>query len=194
MNMYFFGLKRAYYGTLHGPRKPLAEMGLTSARVDLLEAIRKLVCREARLSDSQLACDGPMQQSGLAPKAICYQYQIRQMLGLAASTLTEMLQALEERGWIARERELFDQRFRLVKITSRGLAMLRKARDWACDFPRSRGLGTIWGEVRGRDGRDGLWYQFFCPIIEYDEFDEFMAGMIGRFGNIGPYPPRHVDE
>ena len=31
MNVMFFGLKRAYYGTMRGTRRPLKELGLTES-------------------------------------------------------------------------------------------------------------------------------------------------------------------
>jgi hypothetical protein len=39
MNAIFFGLKRAYHGTLRITRSALASLGLTAARCDLLYAL-----------------------------------------------------------------------------------------------------------------------------------------------------------
>ena len=41
MNAIFFGLKRAYHGTLRIYRRALANLGLTAARFDLLYAARE---------------------------------------------------------------------------------------------------------------------------------------------------------
>src|SRR5512140_1029781 len=72
----FFSLKRAHHATLGFMRKELKEFGLTPARVDFFAAIRL-----------------EMTQSG-----------VQKRLGLAASTVSEMLAKLEELGLIYRER------------------------------------------------------------------------------------------
>src|SRR5262245_56031541 len=99
MNMIFFGLKRAYYGTLVGTRKPLRKLGITAARFDVLMGIKN--------------------------KNWSFQRDLRRMLAVCAATLTEMLQAIEKLGWIERT-ENDDRRYKMVRLTDAGLEMIAK--------------------------------------------------------------------
>jgi len=103
MNTIFFGLKRAYHGTLRLTRRTLKDLGLTAARFDLLYAI------EIRGT------------YGIAQTAL------RRALGVSAPTVSRMLGALERLGIVVRSREVGDRRQRRVMLTRAGRARLRRA-------------------------------------------------------------------
>jgi DNA-binding MarR family transcriptional regulator len=102
MNTTFFGLKRAFHGTLRLTRRALARLGLTAARFDLLY----IVLKEGE----------PMVQRDL-----------REALGVAGSTVSRMLTSLEELGLLRRERLEEDLRCRSIKLTKAGLLCIRRA-------------------------------------------------------------------
>ena len=102
MNKLFFGLKRAYYGTLRLTRRALKCLGLTSARFDLLYILDK-----AR---------GEMTQRAL-----------QRALGVAASTVSRMLASLEKLDLVTREIMLDDHRRNWVELTSEGRRRVRHA-------------------------------------------------------------------
>lgn len=95
MDKIFFGLKRAYYGTLRVTRRPLASMELTAARFDLLYILEK--------------AGGQMPQRA-----------IQRALGVARSTVSRMLRSLEDLGLVEREILLEDQRCMWVELTNSG--------------------------------------------------------------------------
>lgn len=101
MNAIFFGLKRAYHGTLRTTRRALARLGLTPARFDLLY----IVAHAADVAQSDL----------------------RRALGVAASTVSRMLRSLEDLGLIQREPLLCDLRHKLVYLTPEGKSRVRRA-------------------------------------------------------------------
>jgi DNA-binding MarR family transcriptional regulator len=102
MNAIFFGLKRAYHGTLRITRGTLANLGLTAARFDLLYAVRRT---KSRMS----------------------QRDLRGTLGVSAPTVSRMLASLEKLGLIRRERSTVDRRARVVILTKAGLRSLGRA-------------------------------------------------------------------
>jgi DNA-binding MarR family transcriptional regulator len=106
MNANFFGLKRAFHGTLRITRRALAKLGLTAARFDLLYA----------LPHDPRRYDGGTWQSAL-----------RRTLGVSRPTVSRMLVSLEGLGLVGRERARDDGRQYVVKLTSRGRALIRKA-------------------------------------------------------------------
>jgi DNA-binding MarR family transcriptional regulator len=120
MNAIAFGTKRVFHGYLRVSRKPLASMGLTAARFDLLAALYG-ASRHAHRSFHG------MQQNDL-----------RRALGVTAPVVTRMLHALESLGWLTRRRVAWDRRQRRVELTDDGLArikaiyrvMLRAAQRW----------------------------------------------------------------
>ena len=120
MNCLFFGFKRAFHSTLRVSRIDFKEIQLTPARMDALYAIDQ----ERR------------------SKGLVWQSVLRHILGYSArSTLTEMLRALEELGWVRRKRSKRDARQREVELTKAGQAKLAKAHwhfcatDWAFEAP-----------------------------------------------------------
>jgi DNA-binding MarR family transcriptional regulator len=106
MNELFFGLKRAFHGSLRVFRRPLARLGLTAARFDLLYILLK--------------------EGG-----VLLQRELQRALGVAASTVSRMLASLEELGLIARYVAEEDGRQRDVVLTKAGRrSVLQAARSF----------------------------------------------------------------
>jgi DNA-binding MarR family transcriptional regulator len=95
MHVTFFGLKRAFHGTLRVTRRALARLGLTAARFDLLYIVAK-------------------EGSSLL------QRELQRSLGVASSTVSRMLTSLEKLGLIEREVMDGDHRYRNVVLTKAG--------------------------------------------------------------------------
>jgi DNA-binding MarR family transcriptional regulator len=106
MNAIFFGLKRAYHGTLRIARATLAAMGLTAARFDLLFA----------LLEGERECECGTLQSDL-----------RRELGVSRPTVSRMLSSLETLGLVRRERSPYDRRQVSVELTRRGRLLIARA-------------------------------------------------------------------
>ena len=109
MNAIAFGTKRAFHGFLRASRKPLAFMGLTAARFDMLAA---LYCKPG---PGATACDGMIQSD------------LRRKLGVTAPVITRMLQALRALGWVTRCRIDSDRRQWWITLTKGGLARIKSA-------------------------------------------------------------------
>lgn len=101
MNGIFFGLKRAYHGTLRVTRRALARLGLTAARFDLLYV---------------------MQKGG----AMLTQRELRKALGVSGPTVSRMLGSLEDLGLVEREVSDLDRRERYVRLTRAGRRCVRR--------------------------------------------------------------------
>jgi DNA-binding MarR family transcriptional regulator len=97
----FFGLKRGYYASLRVTRGALRRYGLTPARYDVLFAI------DARFEAST--------QMGL-----------RNVLGIARSTMTRMLTRMRELGLVTRTRAIDGRTWNLA-LTNEGRTRLRDA-------------------------------------------------------------------
>jgi DNA-binding MarR family transcriptional regulator len=102
MNTIFFGLKRAYHGTLRLTRRALARLGLTAARFDLLH----IVLKHGRFM---------------------VQRDLREALGVAAPTVSRMLASLEELGLLQRQPLEDDLRQRTVTLTKAGRKCIHRA-------------------------------------------------------------------
>ena len=102
MNILFFGLKRAYHGTLRVTRRALVRLGLTAARFDLLYIVQK-------------------------GGAVLTQRELRKALGVAGPTVSRMLRSLEELGLVERVVSDLDRRERFVMLTKLGRRCVRKA-------------------------------------------------------------------
>lgn len=109
MDAVFFAVKQAHLAAGRVGRRLLEGMGLTPARFDLLVAIG--------------SAPGPMQS------------EVRKMLGVARSTLSELVSAIEGLGWVRREPSQ-DRRTRNLVLTRRGKALLL----WAYRRFINRGL------------------------------------------------------
>jgi DNA-binding MarR family transcriptional regulator len=95
MHVIFFGLKRAFHGTLRVTRRVLASLGLTPARFDMLYIVAK-------------------EGSSLL------QRELQRALGVTAATVSRMLTSLEELGLVEREVSEDDHRCRNVVLTKAG--------------------------------------------------------------------------
>ena len=102
MNAIFFGLKRAYHGSLRITRRALARLGLTAARFDLLYAVNESGGRRMLQRD------------------------LRRALGVSPPTVSRMVDSLEALGWVQRERCCVDGRMRFVRLTEAGRRCIRK--------------------------------------------------------------------
>jgi len=103
MNAIFFGLKRAYHGTLRTARSTLACLGLTAARFDMLFALQEPRSR------------------GLL------QSELRRTLGVAAPTVSRMLDSLQRLGLISRTPVERDRRQRWIELTKAGRKCIKRA-------------------------------------------------------------------
>ena len=166
MNSVFFGLKRAYYGAFYATRKPLAEIGMSSARYDMLCAIRKY------------------------PRIL--QRDLRRVLGVVAATVCKMLKALEALGYVTRL-VASDRRTRVVLITPIGKWAIRKSDDLMKYEGDGYLQGTPFVEIeRAADAR---WYQLFnwdVDLLWYDEESDRMVRDLGM--EFGPHPKWHPED
>jgi DNA-binding MarR family transcriptional regulator len=105
MHVIYFGLKRAFHGTLRVTRRALASLGLTPARFDLLYIVAK-------------------EGSSLL------QRELQRALGVTAATVSRMLTSLEELGLVEREVTEEDHRCRNVMLTKAGRRCVFKAARW----------------------------------------------------------------
>lgn len=101
MHKIFFALKRAHHGVLRMARSPLAKMGLTAARFDLLYAV--------------------LEREGLQQIELC------RALGVSRPTVSRMLGSLETLGLVERDTSCADLRARFVYLTKAGRRCIRKA-------------------------------------------------------------------
>jgi DNA-binding MarR family transcriptional regulator len=124
MHVVFFGLKRAYHGTLRVTREPLRDVGLTPARFDLLYAVKE--------------CPGGVLQSAL-----------RKILGVCRATVSKMLISLEQIGLVKRTVYKYDRRQRLVRLTGHGRHSIRDAKR---DFMRSGAAEHAFAAAIGSTG------------------------------------------
>jgi DNA-binding MarR family transcriptional regulator len=106
MNAIAFGTKRAFHGFLRVTRKVLATVGLTAARFDVLHPL--------------------LNQRGDYSYPVL-QDELRRKLGVTAGVVSRMLGALEQLG-LVRRRRAHDRRRRVVELTERGMACMRRAR------------------------------------------------------------------
>ena len=104
MHAAFFGLKRAYWGSLGTTRKKLTAMGLTAARFDLLYILRKALW------------GFPLLQRSLHRK-----------LGCTPPVISRMLKSLRELGLVTRSRCATDTRRCLVGLTVTGRLLIDRA-------------------------------------------------------------------
>jgi DNA-binding MarR family transcriptional regulator len=102
MHAAFYGLKRAYWGSLGMTRKRLKELGLTAARFDLLYALR--------------------QNSGFLR-----QRALTRILGVTHPVVSRMLKSLRTLGLTRRERRAGDRRQWTIFLTPAGRAAINRA-------------------------------------------------------------------
>ena len=153
MDAVFLAIKQAHLAANVFSRRLLKPVGLTPARFDLLTLL-----------------------SNWCPQGRWTQSAVRKVLGVAASTLSEMLDALEGLGWVKRDFNEYDRRTWYLSLTKAGLELAKNA------FDRFVGSGDVTMHVD----------KFFaCGDPEVDPFPEWY-GAIGlaraiasRFGRGG---------
>ena len=102
MDAVFFAAKRAHYAGVAFMRPLVREVGLTPARFDLLSAIDGLLLKT--------------------------QKALRAVLGVARSTLSEMMAPLERDGFVQRVPCWWDMRTKILVLTALGRAALARVR------------------------------------------------------------------
>jgi DNA-binding MarR family transcriptional regulator len=169
MNAITFGMKRAFHGFLRVTRKPLALMGLTAARFDLL---------------SVLVTGNGTEKNWFGVR----QSQLRRALGVTAPVVTRMLRALEALGLVRRVRELFGDRRQIrVWLTGAGERCILKARRRMLGAARRLVLVAIcFG--RHRDAQ-----QRFSHMAK---LESYLSALRTRFGDTArlDYPWGHPDD
>jgi DNA-binding MarR family transcriptional regulator len=171
MHAIFFGLKRAHHGTLRITRHVLARMGLTAARFDMLFAISSR--RRAGILQSTL----------------------RRRLGVCRATASRMLASLEELGLVTRERDLYDRRQRLVRITTRGQRRIAFAYR---HFTLSGWAQLVVDSALGAEGSRYHWYR----REECIAVTSLLEGLLGQLRRAFfdharldyPWNPHFIDE
>ncbi len=166
MNAHFFATKRAFHGILRVTRKPLASLGLTSARYDLMR---------------QLSRYPNMRYS-------CWQSELRESLGVTKSVVSRMLASLEKLGFVTRARPdcAGDQRQRRVTLTGVGLQCIRAAIQ-ALGRASKRLLceAICFGKHRDRDEQ----FHHMCQLESY------LQGMRRHYGDTAHvHYPWHPDD
>lgn len=172
----FFGLKRAFHGTLRVTRRGLARLGLTAARFDLLYAL-------------------PRPRRGM--RRGTWQSLLRRKLGVSRPTVSRMLGSLEELGLVTREREhlALDRRQVLVTLTDAGYALIRKATRL---FIRSGlvrlAVETALGGQLGT-GPLGRWHERTECLLAMDTLEGLLDKVRHEFGDFAKlYYPWHPDD
>jgi DNA-binding MarR family transcriptional regulator len=108
MNAIAFATKRTFHSFLRLTRRPLAAMGLTAARFDMMSAV--LTAPE-----------------GTTFRGIV-QSDLRRALGVTAGVVSRMVRSLEGLGWVSRERCAHDRRQLWVGLTEAGRRCIQEAR------------------------------------------------------------------
>jgi DNA-binding MarR family transcriptional regulator len=109
MNAIAFATKRSFHAFLRVTRRPLASMGLTAARFDMMSAI-------LTATPEALGFGGITQRD------------LRQRLGVTAGVVSRMVRSIEALGWVSRERCRDDRRQIWVRLTEIGARCIREAR------------------------------------------------------------------
>lgn len=144
----FFGIKRTHLSVLGISRRFTLEHGLTPARFDMMRIV-------------------DLHRFGVG------QSRIQDLLGVSAATVSRMLKALEELGFVVRERMLHDRRQRRVHITERG----RYCVDKACDGLVRRG---------GADLLARLGFASDGPVM-VATLESYLWSMRKRYGDKAPF-------
>ena len=157
VNAITFGTKRAFQGFLRVTRKPLAAMGLTAARFDVLWALLAV----GRTEGSSVGV---------------WQSELRKMLGVTAPVVTRMLQSLERLGLVRRHRELrgVDRRQVCVWLTDAGKECIQQARGVMIRAMRKLVFVAICsGQHRDPDKR----------LVHMDRLEGYLRSLRRKFGD-----------
>ena len=157
MDRLFFVVKRAHHATLKFARPILADFGLTPARFDLLYALT-----ERGIDNTQIA--------------------IRRALGVARSTISEMLSALERIGLVERTRDGNDRRTWRITLTPAGRAAL----DAVVDATMHRGFVPV--------TVDGILIDGFCDEAQQRETIEYALGLLRNAFGDRASPPMYEED
>jgi DNA-binding MarR family transcriptional regulator len=147
MNAHFFAAKRAYYAIVRVTRKPLASLGLTAARFDMMYALfgRALAYPSTRYAGTQS--------------------ELRRELGVCKSVVSRMVASLEKLGLLTRRRLPFgDQRQRHLELTKAGLECIAAAHQaLKCASKRLLCMAICFGKDRDPDER----FLRMCELESY---------------------------
>jgi DNA-binding MarR family transcriptional regulator len=167
MHALFFGMKRAFHGTLRILRKPLKGYGLTAARFDLLFVLSSSCSQSARQS------------------------MLRRELGVTAPTVTRMVKSLEALGLVSTKRDSFDRRQRIVQLTKTGLDRIRAAIE--C-FIQGRVAKRILDRALGRHGLRGhsRGHAIFLRMCDFEHLLGCIREMCGDSAKL--HYPWHPDD
>jgi MarR family transcriptional regulator, organic hydroperoxide resistance regulator len=157
MNAIFFGLKRAFHGTLRIARPMLTSLGLTAARFDLLYALM-----------------GSDRTFGR------YQSRLRKKLGVSRPTISRMLRSLEERGLVSRERSRLDRRQLDVRLTDSGRALIRLAHRLLTE---SGWAQLAVDSALGATSMANRWYDPMHCLMETDRLEGTLKKLREAFGD-----------
>ena len=157
MNAIFFGLKRAFHGTLRIGRPMLTALGLTAARFDLLYALM-----------------------GSHPTFGKYQSQLRKKLGVSRPTVSRMLRSLEERGLVSRQRSQLDRRQLDVRLTDAGRALIRLAHRV---LTKSGWAQLALDSALGATSIENRWFDPMHCLMETDRLEGTLKKVRGTFGD-----------
>jgi DNA-binding MarR family transcriptional regulator len=169
MNAVAFGTKRAFHGFLRVTRKPLASVGLTPARFDMLYVLFASARHHSK------------------PYPTLTQRHLRRTLGICASVTSRMVRALEALGLVTRQRCDLDRRQVRVRLTDRGWDCIRTTQRWLL-----RGVQRIVLEVicfgAHRDPNQRLW--------NMDTVEGYLRALRNDFGDKATlyYPWGHPDD
>jgi MarR family transcriptional regulator, organic hydroperoxide resistance regulator len=169
MNAIFFGLKRAFHGTLRVARPMLTSLGLTAARFDLLYALM-----------------GSGRTFGKE------QSRLRKKLGVSRPTVSRMLRSLEERGLVSRERSRRDRRQLEVRLTELGLGLIRRAHRILTE---SGWAQLAVDSALGATSMGNRWYDPMHCLMETDRLEGTLKRVRDAFGDFATlYYPWHPQD
>ncbi len=171
MHAIFFGLKRAHHGTLRITRDPLARMGLTPARFDMLYAIKS------------------RHKSGVLQSAL------RRTLGVCRATVSRMLASLEELGLVTRKVHALDRRQRRVVLTTLGRWRIAFAHR---HMTRSGWAQLAVDSALGAEGSNYHWYDQRECIVATSLLDRMLHQLRRAFLDRAkldyPWNPDLIDD
>lgn len=176
----FFGLKRAYHGTLRVTRRMLARIGLTAARFDLMYALP---------------------HGGFRAGKGTLQSLLRRQLGVSRPTISRMLGSLEELGLVTRKPDRLDRRQVFVALTLAGRRLLRKAKRTFMEsgyiqlaVDTALGAESSSGTSRNR-WRTNRWHDDSQCLVERDTLEGLLDKLRYEFGDFARlYYPWHPDD
>jgi DNA-binding MarR family transcriptional regulator len=171
VNAIFFGLKRAFHGTLRVTRSLLVRLGLTAARFDMLYVLAQ------------------RRQAGSA----MLQSKLRRELGVSRPTVSRMLASLEELGLVHRERDQRDRRQVSVSLTRLGRKTIQRAKGI---FIRTGLIQLVLDTALGADATGNLWYDEMHCLTAREKLDGLLGNVRREYGDFAKllYPSWHPED